>query len=581
MQVNEKSLIATLKDSFSNDYSVITELAQNARRAGADGVTFQVDNLQQCAKDDFAVFDLTVFDNGKGVEDMQSLLSVASSGWDSETIEEEEPFGMGFLIAIYSSDSVEVTSNGKQFSATREELLSLKEIEVKEVPVEERTRIKLHGVTLRDVNSFEDFCGLVSSKLSCFPIEVDMWLGDTGGEIEFVNRKYAVEFIDSKLSNYAKFKGDIGDVYIHKSARLSPYSNGVEIIAYQGLLVERMSYGIHPGNDYANVVVHLNSKAGTIRLPDRDSFVNNREVSTKVSTLINEAMVKFIYSKKDDFFFLNEIKHALKRFGCLHLLNDHNRLPGSVLSTFESFNCDAYDNTLHPDDTSWLYEYNYEILDREDMPQHIIIVDSETPHLFSLLDSEDANAFALAFALESLESFSYALVKSGSLDPDHWVYKDAIPFIDLLDTVKVSMQGGRKPSVAFPAGLFPESTFRLCNSFTVELSVAGKTFKCSFDDRYVLFDDEETGLCTAYTDKCNDIDAIVESSVFAIDEYTIDEGMEEVYREKFTEWLARERSYHDDLAFIALQLSKVDLSHLEGKKFQIVFQEGEAKVSKL
>lgn len=65
---------------------VINELLQNSRRAGATKVEIAIN----CGK-------LWYRDNGCGLEDPQTLLSLGGSGWDAETQQNEDPAGMGFF----------------------------------------------------------------------------------------------------------------------------------------------------------------------------------------------------------------------------------------------------------------------------------------------------------------------------------------------------------------------------------------------------------------------------------------------------------------------------------------------------
>ena len=68
---------------------ILTELLQNARRAGATRVS-----LITTAHDD-GTTDLRILDDGCGVADPAKLLSLGSSGWGDEIAAREDPAGMG------------------------------------------------------------------------------------------------------------------------------------------------------------------------------------------------------------------------------------------------------------------------------------------------------------------------------------------------------------------------------------------------------------------------------------------------------------------------------------------------------
>lgn len=74
IKVNQANLMANLKFSFSNKHTILGEMMQNARRAGATFVRFEANDQDE----------LVVLDNGKGIGNFQNLFSVAESGVVSE-----------------------------------------------------------------------------------------------------------------------------------------------------------------------------------------------------------------------------------------------------------------------------------------------------------------------------------------------------------------------------------------------------------------------------------------------------------------------------------------------------------------
>ena len=91
----------------NDDPGVWVELLQNARRAGASVVEINIEEPE--ANSGACV--VTVFDNGRGIEDFQALLTLGASHWDGETLLREDPAGMGFF-ALCRSD-VQVHSGGR------------------------------------------------------------------------------------------------------------------------------------------------------------------------------------------------------------------------------------------------------------------------------------------------------------------------------------------------------------------------------------------------------------------------------------------------------------------------------------
>jgi hypothetical protein len=114
----------------NDDEGVFAELLQNARRAGASRVEILVEQLLD-AKSGSRV---TLHDNGSGIDDFQTLLTLGGSDWNADVRETEDPAGMGFFSLCHSE--VEVASGGKRVVLSREAFLGTAEATV--VLVEER-----------------------------------------------------------------------------------------------------------------------------------------------------------------------------------------------------------------------------------------------------------------------------------------------------------------------------------------------------------------------------------------------------------------------------------------------------------
>ncbi|PZU06037.1 ATP-binding protein [Sphingomonas sp.] len=67
---------------------VLHELFQNARRAGAKGIHVAVYNLPEGPA-------LSVYDDGRGINDPVKLLTLGDSGWNADILDREDPAGMG------------------------------------------------------------------------------------------------------------------------------------------------------------------------------------------------------------------------------------------------------------------------------------------------------------------------------------------------------------------------------------------------------------------------------------------------------------------------------------------------------
>ena len=85
--------------------TIIVELIQNARRAGATEMRWAIEPAgpEQCS--------ITVTDDGCGVEDPAVLLTLGESGWDAGIQTDEDPAGAGFFSLCGLSGAVHVSSH--------------------------------------------------------------------------------------------------------------------------------------------------------------------------------------------------------------------------------------------------------------------------------------------------------------------------------------------------------------------------------------------------------------------------------------------------------------------------------------
>ncbi|HNB42654.1 MAG TPA: hypothetical protein PLL72_00515 [Burkholderiaceae bacterium] len=134
ISINERNALKLLADAFSNRTTFLTELMQNARRAGASYVRFLLDSTSNT---------LLVEDDGCGVDDFGALLRLCESGWSEAVQESDAPYGVGFLSAIMASEHFEVTSKRGTLVADTDQLLAGQPAAVTSDTVVSGTRITL------------------------------------------------------------------------------------------------------------------------------------------------------------------------------------------------------------------------------------------------------------------------------------------------------------------------------------------------------------------------------------------------------------------------------------------------------
>ena len=74
--------------------------------------------------------ELSVLDDGVGIEDLSVLLRMAESEWNEDIINEESPYGLGFLSCLYATSHLTVRSNRKKLETETKKILELEEIDI-------------------------------------------------------------------------------------------------------------------------------------------------------------------------------------------------------------------------------------------------------------------------------------------------------------------------------------------------------------------------------------------------------------------------------------------------------------------
>lgn len=91
---------------YKSGGTILDELVQNAQRAKAQNL-----NLGSVTGYEAGCFSLIeVQDDGRGLSKVDDLLKLANSGWSSDVVESDQPFGMGFWSTVTATSRVEVRS---------------------------------------------------------------------------------------------------------------------------------------------------------------------------------------------------------------------------------------------------------------------------------------------------------------------------------------------------------------------------------------------------------------------------------------------------------------------------------------
>lgn len=258
VRVNERGALRNGRFAFTNKLTLVSELLQNARRAGATHVVIEHDAATQR---------LIVDDDGCGIDDFQRLLTFNESGWDEHTIQTEHAFGLGFSKCLYAARRVTVTSRGQRLAFHCDEALDQAELEVVAAPDADPalTTVELDGVELPQLDQ------LIDRITRGFPLPV------------VYNRVPQARLHSLKAKPYATT--DIGSVYLSGTDTGEPAT--ATALYLQGLPIgglDRHYYCDRRGVD----VVHLDSTRFLARMPDRTELIDAEEQSKRIDGAVRQ-----------------------------------------------------------------------------------------------------------------------------------------------------------------------------------------------------------------------------------------------------------------------------------------------------
>ena len=297
--VNGPKLIAALRHAFTNKYTVVKELMQNARRAKASFVAVDYDAKSQA---------LTVRDDGVGIADWQKLFTVGDSGWDTATARDEHAFGVGFMKSLYSARRCIVRSRDRMIAFDTGEALQQAEIEVKPAASITETIVRLEGVALEDLDR------RMEALASAFPISV-IYNGHA------LARPLAVDAMPFVAT-------EIGEVHLAGTEDGKAASS--TLLALQGFVVSG-----DPRFDRQGNVVHLDSRRFLARLPDRDVLIDEEEATRQVDVVFRAMWRTRLEEAKRTMpgeAFVTRFFDAAATWGATDLFSDVPFLPGRLFS---------------------------------------------------------------------------------------------------------------------------------------------------------------------------------------------------------------------------------------------------------
>ncbi|MBT42553.1 MAG: hypothetical protein CMF12_08520 [Idiomarina sp.] len=341
LQVNEAGLIANLKNVFSDRSKVITEMLQNARRAGASQIRIFTKSTPTDTNPD--AFSFIVEDDGCGVSDFQNLLTVAESGWSQNVTASDMPFGMGCAAMLFAADSITVESRGQVVNWDVDSLLSCSDVSE---PV-----FKKDGLTTGSCFTLHNMKSSLSYvekavKTAAQAMNIPVYLND--------------EPLPQPLSlNTIRAQGELFETEMGTLV-VKGFSSKFKVILQDNLIYSSYMFGAATGAYF------YSSNQVTARMPDRDAIVNQKEAVARYEAVLANVQRSRLQKRRkqfnDDKAFLDvHFEHVLSWAPDMLLGIDYLPAKAFNYAEYPTVNSDvgfspsgSPDKSVTPDDDSFI-----------------------------------------------------------------------------------------------------------------------------------------------------------------------------------------------------------------------------------
>lgn len=429
--VNERMFFKSMQHLFNSSFSVVSELLQNARRAGATKINVDLDPEKRI---------LTVADNGKGIDDFGVLLDLATSGWDSEEVMlSDKPFGMGFFSTFYACEHVVVRSRGLFISASKEDIIERRNIGVlKDTRANTDTVVELHGLT-------ENVLGKKSTPLAqtveTFELRIKRLALGFEIPIYFNGVRLSNAHASSKLVGEHTEAGLISVAGIHREGLL-PQSTISPILYLQGLPIE----DAYPYDRYDKVaemmelppvVIHLDSSTFVAKMPDRSHLYDSEMQRKRIKDAQNGVFKQFLLRQKAELPASDFAQRHWEMARALNMAYVFNDVPFVPLHLFD--HCETVAISTEYTGTMTGHAKDEGLVTYDEVKSGAVKVWRDTPSCVT----DDPWA---AVAMKVMQRQRIMRVLTSEIHTDHWLHTLTPHFEDLVFNVEVEQPEPDKES---------------------------------------------------------------------------------------------------------------------------------------
>jgi hypothetical protein len=523
VHINEHGALRNGRHAFSNRYTVLSELLQNARRAGASAV--HVEYLETIRR-------LRVSDDGCGIDDFQKLLSIHESGWDEQLARDEGAFGMGFSKCLYAAQSVTVTSRGMKLEFDCADALAQGELEVVEAPESDprQTVVQLDGVELPHLGV------LIRRLVRGFPIPVYF----NGEACERPHALDARPFVKTAIG------------MVHLAGVEAGRPSEFVAVYLQGLLVADVALAGHLSEGEVDII-SLDARRFAARLPDRTELIDPLEARARIDRRITRTWKLVLLQRKTAMAEEDFVEHyfdAARRKDLLQVFDDVQLLPRMACTLVSGYPGTPMQEECH---YRFIGERNWRRSDIESGMVHVAVYE---PGL------EGLNVATLMYA----QAASVVLVDLDMLGPDHWVQhglRDLAKESVTVTAVDVTVEGNFR-------GIYAQAPVRVCN----HIEIAHGSDKVTIRDKAIYH-----GGVILYPRGCSDGQVVMQVSDYRSSQDHVDDLACETDMHHLARFVHKLRC-PDPVGLLQCVLEEIcwtDYPQLCGKRFRLIIGTSDAK----
>lgn len=413
--INEKKFFERMGHLFASSFSVLGELMQNARRAGATRIDFTIDAEKKT---------LSIQDDGHGIDDFATLICLCDSAWSESVVLEDRPFGMGLFSAFYSGESIDFLSNGKKLSMSLNDVISKRLLEVtqdQEAPAK-GSIVRINGLIDKFLQTDTSYGSLKAEKVLTAASQIERFSRGFPVPV-FVNgiemaRLHAVDQMAFAIT-------EIGSVSIDGIHRGSGELDNVKsspLLYLQGLPigVSGKGYDAHP-------IVHLDSVRFVAKMPDRADLFDAYEQGKVIRQSLLNTTKQFLIEQKAKLSQQEMVRlhwADCMAVGMLHLFNDIPLVPASIFENIAHVEVSGFGESVFVTQTE---AEGVGLISRQDLIGGKLVAWRDTP------SSSDEDPWAIVCLKVMQSQGIYAL--QAPIDPAHWLNELLPSFGDFVFSV--------------------------------------------------------------------------------------------------------------------------------------------------